>query len=73
MAFSANQSGREEPLWMTAQRDGECSKCAGDIIQGEPTVYDPQSFKFYCSACGTDELGEDPGMDKPGPCMDCFC
>jgi hypothetical protein len=71
--FFHNKSDRPELFWMAAKRDGKCSTCAGDIIQGERIVYDPHNIKSYCSVCGADELGEDPSMDKPEPCQDCFC
>lgn len=73
MVFHTNKLDQPEPFWTTAQQDSACWECAGDIIQGERTVCDPQSLKSYCSVCGTDELGEDPSLDKPEPCQDCLC
>jgi len=73
MVLPVNRHGRQEPLWMTAKQDRQCSKCAWDIIQGERIVYDPQSFKSYCSVCGADELGDDPSIDKTGHWQGCYC
>lgn len=66
-----NKPDRQERYWKTARQDGQCMKCAGDIIQGERIVYDRKSRKLYCSVCGTHELGDDPTIEQPEFCLGC--
>jgi hypothetical protein len=45
---------------MTAKRDGKCAECEDPIETGDRMVWDPESYKGFCSSCGTDEAGDDP-------------
>ena len=43
---------RGDPCWITARRDGECSKCQGPVKKGERAFWYPKGRDLLCEACG---------------------
>jgi hypothetical protein len=58
---------KDEPFWMTGNRDGSCAECEDTFNKGDRIVWDPAKFKAYCKGCGSEMIGDDPKLgDEEG-------
>lgn len=46
------KSNNDRYIQMTATRDGVCTECEDDIIEGDLMFWDTQEYKAYCHTCG---------------------
>lgn len=55
---------KDEPFWMTGNRDGSCAECEDTFNKGDRIVWDPAKYKAYCKSCGEEMLFADPQLVK---------
>ena len=47
-------------MWTNSKYDSKCHECEAEILRGDRIVYDIETKKAYCKACGEEVDGQDP-------------